>query len=137
MAEGILQASGETLFFMDADLLNLNQTYIAKILSQWQFGHTDMIIGYRNFRRGAARSTNIFRALSGERVLFRQDIIPLVPMIKESRYGVETLINLHYQDRGKVIHYTSMDGLIHPIKTQKMRVNEALPMFAEETMGAG
>ncbi|MCA9942808.1 MAG: glycosyltransferase family 2 protein [Ardenticatenaceae bacterium] len=134
MAEGVLRAKGETLFFVDADLLNLSDAHIAKILGQWQTGKADMIIGYRNFRRGAARSAILFRAFSGERALFRKDILPLVPAIKESQYGVETLINLHYRDQGKTIHYASLDGLIHPIKTKKMRVGEAIPMFIEETI---
>lgn len=132
MAEGILQAREETLFFVDADLLNLNEAHIAKILGEWHTGRAEMVIGYRNYQQRPAKSTSIFRVLSGERVVFRRDILPLVPVIRASRYGVETLINLHYHEQGKNVHYTSMDGLIHPIKTRKMGIRKAGSMYAEE-----
>lgn len=137
MAEGILAASGETLFFVDADLLNLSGDHITKMLDEWGNGRADMLIGHRDSRQGNNARTAFFRALSGERVMFRADIMPLVETVRESRFGVETLINLHYQDQGKTIHYVKMDGLFHPTKTEKVAFHEAIPMFAEEGIQIG
>ncbi len=52
--------------------------------------------------------------------------------IRDSRYGVEALINLHCRKEGKRIHYVRLVGLIHPIKLEKAGPTEALGMYTRE-----
>ena len=62
---------------------------------------------------------NPFKALSGERALWKKDIFPILDKIKHSRFGVETLINIYYQSQGKKIKYVMLNKLKHPTKFQK------------------
>ena len=129
MAEGILKAQGEILLFVDADLLDLSPAHIAQILYPLLGGAGDMVIGCPGREQGIAGSADLLRPLSGERALLRKDFLPLVASIRDSRFGVETLINLHYRKEGKRIGYIPLAGLIHPIKLEKAGLMEALGMY--------
>jgi hypothetical protein len=75
---------------------------------------------------------NPFRPLSGERALFRKDILPLVETIRNSRYGVETLINLYYRREMKQVRYVPLRGLFHPMKLEMVGPKEAAGMYTRE-----
>ena len=137
MAEGILHARGDILLFLDADLLNLSPAHVAMLLDAWQEGDVDMIIGRRAGKLAPTESLDVTASLSGERVVRRADILPLVPQIREARYGVETIINLHYRSLGKKVRYVSLHGLQHPIKTEKMALHQAAPHYASEGVQIG
>jgi glycosyltransferase involved in cell wall biosynthesis len=129
MAEGILKARGEILLLVDADLLNLSPAHIAQTLRPLLEGEADMVIGCPSRKQGIKEVVDPLRPLSGERALFREDILPLVLSIQGSRYGVETLINLHYRKEGKRVRYVRLAELIHPIKLEKVDPREALGMY--------
>ena len=132
MAEGISIARGELLLFVDGDLLNLTSHFIEQVLHPIHNGEADMVIGYPVRGEGWAWRINPLRPLSGERALFRTDILPLLDAIRESRFGVETLINLHYCKEGKRIRHVPLQGLIHPIKllTIRMKIDELCQSIA-------
>lgn len=132
MAEGISIARGELLLFVDGDLLNLTSHFIEQVLHPIHNGEADMVIGYPVRGEGWAWRINPLRPLSGERALFRTDILPLLDAIRESRFGVETLINLHYCKEGKRIRHVPLQGLIHPIKLEKTSPTDALGLYAQE-----
>ena len=134
MAVGIAQASGETLLFVDADLLTLTGAHIALLLDPWQDGEADMIIGYRSRIQGVTKYKGVFGSLSGERLLYRRDVVPLIPLIENSRFGVETIINLHYRRQGKRVRYVCLEGLIHPIKIEKAGLGEAVKQYADASV---
>ena len=90
-----------------------------------------MIIGHRNRIQIVTKYRSVFGPLSGERVLRRRDVVPLIPSIKNSRFGVETIINLHYRRQGKRVRYACLDGLIHPIKIEKTGLGEAVKQYAD------
>jgi glycosyltransferase involved in cell wall biosynthesis len=134
MAIGITHAHGETLLFVDADLLNLTSAHISMLLRPWQDGEADMIIGHRIRIQGITKFRSVFGPLSGERVLFRRDVVPLIPSIENSRFGVETIINLHYRRQGKRVRYVLLKGLIHPIKIEKAGLGEAVSQYANASL---
>jgi len=137
MAEGILHARGEALLFVDADLLNLSSRHITMLLDAWEEGEADMIIGRRAGKSALPEFFDLTAPLSGERMLRRADILPLVPRIREARYGVETIINLYYRSRDMKVRHVTLDGLQHPIKPQKMPLHEAAPQYAAEGIQIG
>ncbi len=47
---------------------------------------------------------NPFKSFTGERALWRKDILPLVDKMKKSRFGVETLINLYTNQKVKLLN---------------------------------
>jgi hypothetical protein len=53
--------------------------------------------------------------------------------MRNSKFGVETLINLHYQAQGKRVKYVMLEGLKHPTKFDKARSkSRAIKEFALE-----
>jgi glycosyltransferase involved in cell wall biosynthesis len=118
MAEGVINARNRILVFVDADLLNLEDRYIEQLVQPLVSGLADMVIGPPT-ENTVDDKFNPFKPLSGERALFRDDILPLVENMRESRFGVETLINLSYQSKKKRVLYVPLWGLVHPIKLQK------------------
>jgi hypothetical protein len=75
---------------------------------------------------------NPFKSFTGERVLLKKEILPILDKMKHSRFGVETLINLYYQSEGKRIKYVMLEGLKHPTKFDKTSSSQATKEFAKE-----
>ena len=115
---GIKYATGEILVFLDADLINLNKFHIIKLINPLIYNEADMVLGYPPKEKDFLNKINPFRSLTGERALYRKDIMPVLELIKDSGYGVETIINEKFKD--KKVKRINLDGLIHPIKTQKV-----------------
>jgi len=124
MAEGVINARNRILVFIDADLLNFEDRYVEQLVQPLVSGLADMVIGHPT-ENTVDDKFNPFKPLSGERALFRDDILPLVENMRGSRFGVETLINLSYQSRKMRVLYVPLWGLIHPIKLQKHSFNRA------------
>lgn len=134
MVEGILHAHGEILLFVDADLLNFNTSYILPLLQPLQEGSADMVIGYPVRKQDWGSKFMPLQRLSGERALYHHDVLPIVPRIDASGYGVETLINLHYRREKKCVQMVPLHGLIHPIKAEKAGPAKAVRMYTEEAL---
>jgi len=119
MAEGITNAKSDLLVFFDADLNNFKAEYIKQLIQQLLDGKAKMVIGQPTENNILDYRLNPFIALAGERALFRKDVFPLIEQMKETRFGVETLINLYYKANNMKTLYVSLRGLVHPIKMQK------------------
>lgn len=128
MFTGVVNTHSDILVFMDADLMNFDVKYIIQLIQPLIKGKADMVIGQptKNF---ADYHLNLFRPLAGERALFRQDILPLLDKMKDSRFGVETLINLHYKANNMKTIYVSLQGLQHPTKLQKYPFKQSVPEY--------
>ena len=132
MAMGVEHATGDILVFVDADLLGLNPQHIASIVHPLPRGDADMVIGYPSRGQAFLDAINIFRPLAGQRAVYRRDILTLVPQMRISRYGVETLINLHYRQEDRRVRYVRLDGVLHPVKLEKHSFARALWMYSHE-----
>ncbi len=132
MSEGILHARGEALAFVDGDLLNLDPDHVATFVDPLLSGQADMVIGYPSRGKGSTGGIDPVRMLSGERALWHEDILPLLRLIRDSRFGVETLINLYYRRQGKRLLFVPLRGLIHPIKLEKTAPWKATWLYALE-----
>lgn len=101
------------------DLLPFSEDTADMVLGQ----PMDTMIDYR---------INPFKSLTGERAMYRKDILPILEDIREIRFGVETFINLFYQAKGKRVKYVLLDGLTHPttfdktspVKATKKQISE-------------
>jgi glycosyltransferase involved in cell wall biosynthesis len=132
MARGIRCSSNDILLFVDADLLNFNTRHIDKLIRPLFEGKADMVVGYPTMNN-AIEKIDPFKPLTGERVVLKKDILPLLTRIEKSRFGVETLINLYYQTNKKRVQSIALRGLIHPVKLQKYTTPEALWMYTKAT----
>jgi glycosyltransferase involved in cell wall biosynthesis len=135
MAEGAAAARGDVLLFVDADLVNWNADYADKVLSPILDGQADMVIGYPQLENDPWDAADVFhyqRWLSGERALWRADLMPILSILRPSRFGVETLINMHYRTQHQPIRFVRLDGLHHVIKFEKSSHAEAWKEYVRE-----
>jgi glycosyltransferase involved in cell wall biosynthesis len=131
MAIGIEKALNEIIVFIDADLSNLNHEHIYLLTEPIIEEEADMVLGQAtetiiNYK------INPFKSITGERALKKANIVPIVDKMKQSRFGVETLINLYFQSQGMRIKYVMLKGLVHPTKFQKTSVIKASKQFVSE-----
>ena len=128
MAMGVEQAKGDIIVFIDADLSNLKEEHFFQLLSPILKNEADMVLGQAT-ETVINHKVNPFIILSGERALRKKDILPILDKIKHSRFGVETLINIHYQSQGKKIKYVILNKLKHPSKFKKTTAINATKEF--------
>ena len=131
MVAGVEEAKGEIVIFIDADLLGLECNHIKQMLKPLLNGEADMVIGPPTENK-IDEKLNPFQMLSGERAVYKKDILPLLEKMRSVKYGVELLINLHYKSQGKNIKYEFLWGIYHLIKFRKERLNTSLKNYAIE-----
>lgn len=131
MATGIEETAGEIIVFIDADLSNLKEDHFAQLITPVINNEADMVLGQAT-ETLINYNLNPFKSFTGERTLLRKDIVPLVDKMKESRFGVETLINLYYQSEGKTVKYVMLDKLEHPTKFDKTSTTQAMKEYVKE-----
>jgi glycosyltransferase involved in cell wall biosynthesis len=131
MATGVKYARNEIILFFDADVSNISKNHFDLLLQPIIEEKADMVLGQPsetliNYR------VNPFKSLTGERVVLKKDILPILDDIKEIRFGVETFINLYYQAHGKKLKYVLLSGLTHPNKYEKTTPQKATKEFIKE-----
>ncbi|MCK4678849.1 MAG: glycosyltransferase family 2 protein [Bacteroidales bacterium] len=131
MATGVKNAIGEIITFIDADLSNLTEEHFSQLLTPLISKEADMVLGQPT-ETVINYSVNPFKALTGQRTVWKSDILSILEDISSSRFGVETLINLCYKANGKRVKYISLNGLKHPTKFQKTSVTNATKQFVAE-----
>lgn len=132
MAEGVIHATTPVLVFVDADLLNFDPRYVGQLVRPLLEREADMVIGHPT-ENDLDHRLNLFKPISGERAVFKQDILPLLEQMRESRFGVETLINFYYRAQKKRVVYVPLWGLIHPTKLQKYSLRKATYEYWQES----
>ncbi|NPV42059.1 MAG: glycosyltransferase [Anaerolineae bacterium] len=132
MVAAALRAQGDLLVFLDADLKGLKGDHVQKLTEPLLKDKADMVIGDPQYASEVAKLFDPFRKLSGQRALWRRDFLPLVEEIRNTGFGIETLLNLSYKEQRKRIRYQSLDGLIHPIKLEKEKPIQATRQYLHE-----
>lgn len=131
MAKGIVKAKSENLVFIDADLSNFTTQHALQLIEPLQLGEADMVLGQAT-ETLIKHNLNPFKTLSGQRSVKKADIFTILERMRYSGYGVETLINMHFNSIGKKIKYVRLDKLIHPTKFQKTDAHNAFKGFVKE-----
>lgn len=135
MAVGVEKSKSEIIVFVDADLTELSAINLAnplrKLIDPIQNDEADMVLGLPyitilNYK------INPFKSLAGERSVKRDDILPLLSKMKDSKFGVETLINLYYQATGKTVKYILLAELDHLSKFNKTSAFSAAKQYIKE-----
>jgi glycosyltransferase involved in cell wall biosynthesis len=131
MAAGVEQASNDILLFFDADSIGIKREHFQNMLLPVKENEADMVLGHT-----AATLINVklkpFKAFTGERVLFKKDILPILDEIRNTRFGIETYINLYFQTHGKRIKYVYLEGLRTLTKYEKTSLFEATRQYFSE-----
>jgi glycosyltransferase involved in cell wall biosynthesis len=131
MVAGVEASEGEIIVFVDADLLGFEEKHIEQILNPLIKGEVDMVIGHPTENKFDEKF-NPLQMLSGERAVFKKDILPILEKMRTAKYGVETLINLYYKSQDKKIRYEFLWGIYHLIKFRKENLSSSLKNYATE-----
>jgi glycosyltransferase involved in cell wall biosynthesis len=131
MAMGVEQSNTNITVFIDADLSDLNENHLKQLLTPVLNNKADMVLGQPT-NTMIHCSVNPFKRLAGQRALKKDDILPILEKMKQSGFGVETLINLHYNSKNKIIKYVILNNLTHPTKFQKTSLPQAVKEFIME-----
>ncbi len=136
MVAGVENASGDIIVFVDADLVGLRCEHIEKLVSPLLANKADMVIGRRSYE--AALKIDITKPidvwLGGERACYKKDILPILDAVRESKFGIETLLNLYFKSKNKTIKIVDLDGLIHLKKYEKYRLDVAALNYTKATL---
>jgi len=131
MVHGVEISTNKIILFFDADVTNIKKEHFDILLAPLFNNEADMVLGQPS-ETLINYKVNPFRSLTGERALFKKDIIPILNDIREIRFGIETFINLYYQAQGKTIKYVLLEQLKHPTKYEKTSTAKATKEFVKE-----
>jgi len=131
MVHGVEIATGEIILFFDADVSKISENHFHQLLDPIMNNEADMVLGQPSETFIDYR-INPFKSLTGQRALFKKDLIPILEDIKEIKFGVETYINLYFQAHGMRIKYVLLKDLLHPTKYQKTTPINATKEFIKE-----
>ena len=131
MCYGILQANNEILLFFDADSYGIREEHFRDMMEPILTGEADMVLGYTSAAFMKYRLSP-FKSFTGERVLLKKDILPLIDQIQDLQFGIETYINYYYQTHGKRIKYVHLDGFHTLTKFGKRSLKEATRDYFKE-----
>lgn len=131
MAVGVESSGSDVLVFIDADQRTIPEGYINQLVSPVLNNECDMVLGYTtvNFFN---QEINPFKILTGERCLFKKDLEPILSKMKESRFGIETLLYFYYLSIEKTLKFIHLETLKHNSKFQKMNSVKATASYINE-----
>jgi len=131
MVHGVEISTSDIVLFFDADLSNIKKEQFDALLTPLLNDEADMVLGQPS-DTVIDYHINPFKPITGQRALFKKDIIPILDDIRYIRFGVETYLNLYYQAKGKRIKYVLLHDLKHPTKFQKTTPIKATREFIIE-----
>jgi len=131
MAVGVENSIFDIMLFVDADQRIIPTGYINHIVSPLLMNECDMLLGYSTVNI-LSQDVNPLKILTGERALYKEDIIPILDKMKESRFGVETLLYFYYISIGKSIKFIRLKGMTHNDKYKKMNRFKATANYINE-----
>ncbi len=89
LVEGIKRSKGEIVTFIDADLTNLSDNHLKTLFGPVLEGKYKVVLGYPS----NGWMPNVFSDLTGERVYYKNDLIPHLRKMAKTRFGVEIFLN--------------------------------------------
>ena len=131
MAVGVENATNEIIAFIDADQTNIISGYIEQMINPLIKKECDMVLGYSTVNI-LSKDVNPLRILTGERAMYKKDVTPILDKMKESRFGVETLLYFYFISIGKSIKFIKLIGLKHKVKYKKVSFRKATTNYISE-----
>lgn len=133
VASAVKKSTGDTLLFIDADTNNFCREHVDMLLSPVKIDPACMAIGLREGDKLLDKTLNaVLKSIGGERTIMKKYVIPLLPKIKKSGYGIETILNLSTVRHNRRIYYIPLPRLFHPLKTAKRTLTEVLKEYWRE-----
>lgn len=128
LAQGIKEATGDLLMFLDGDLVGLTHKDLDALLEPVLSGQVDMTIGITNC--WGIGTFEPFNQINGERVLHKKSVLSHLDKFKEVGNGVEFIINdLH---KRKKISEIKLPYVYILSKSEKAPIQEAMLGYVKE-----
>lgn len=94
LSEGVKSAKGEIVVFLDGDLVNLTIKHIGQLLSPVLKESKKAVLGYGTPTKDHFYATRSWvKNITGQRVYYRNDLLPHLKEIAKKKYGVEIYLN--------------------------------------------
>jgi glycosyltransferase involved in cell wall biosynthesis len=120
MTLGLAASSGEVVLFLDADLVGLQASHIEALLLPVTSGRADMTVGqFQSGRFWTTLSQRITPFLSGQRAVQRSKLDGMGDF-SNSRFGIETLLTLHFRKNHFPTELVMLQHLTHVVKEEKL-----------------
>jgi glycosyltransferase involved in cell wall biosynthesis len=117
---GAVQARGEILLFLDADLRGLQAAQVEALVNPVRAQHAAMTIGlFRGGRMATDLAQVISPNISGQRCLQREFFLS-VPLLDGCRSGVEIAITVYARAAKLPITLVPLEGVTHVMKEEKI-----------------
>lgn len=127
MAEGVRRARGDIVLFVDAHLLNLQDSHIRKLVEPLMEGEADVTLGI-----SLPKAVSPLWPWTGQRAYLRESFLPHLEVVERTRFGVEAYLNEAFE--GKRVVLVRLEGLIHLPKHQKMPLSEVFDSYLIEAV---
>jgi len=127
MAAAVEKARGRIVVFLDAHLLNLNDSHIRELTQPLIQGDADATLGI-----SLPKELSPLWPWTGQRAYFRGSLLPYLEDMKRARFGVETYLNDAL--KGKRVRLVRLKGLIHLPKYQKMPPAQIIDSYLTEAV---
>lgn len=129
LVAGIKKAKYNLLLFLDADLIDLKEQHLLKILGPIIFTkEADLVLGVfaiKYLRKNMATkiANRAFPSITGQRAIWKKNL-PKLSQLKNSRYSVDYIMTKHVPKRRRLI--VKLEGLSQMIKEEKGDLAKAL-----------
>ena len=131
MVVGVENARNNIIMFFDADSYGIREDHFRKMLEPIVENKADMVLGHTAAKL-AYYNLSPFKMYTGERVLLKKDLLPILDEIQDLRFGIETYINFYYHTHGKRTKYVFLEGLRTLTKFEKTTLIKATKDYIKE-----
>jgi len=133
LAGGIKKANGEIVVFLDADLINLTQKHLKKLILPILKGEKKAVLGYGTPRRNHFFASHpLVQMVTGQRAYEKKSLMPYLGKIAKTRYGVEIFLSSLFPKEDIVS--IPLIKLTHIWKHKKHKPQKAIKQYIQ--MGA-
>ncbi len=131
MVEGIKKTNSELIMFLDADFTNLSNIHIETLLKPILEENYRIVMGYL-LNPYNENTKNLASELTGQRVYYREDLLPYLEKMSTVRFGIEVLLNDIFKNiPTKKLPLKNLRGLY---KYEKFNSKEALKEYIKEVV---
>jgi glycosyltransferase involved in cell wall biosynthesis len=122
MQAGAGLTDADVILFLDADLMNLTEEHVNRLIEPVISGEAAMSIGkFRGGRFLTDLAQRISPNISGQRAI-RRELFLGVPRLHTSRMDVEVRINRYARRKRWRVKYVALPKVTHPLKEEKLGV---------------
>lgn len=119
LTTGANAATNDLLLFLDADLIDLKQEHVSRLIRPVQQGVCEMTLGvFRNGRRQTDWSHRLMPFLSGQRCL-RWSLFRHAPQIAQTRWSIEVALSFFAWRRNYRVQHVAWNGVTHQMRPEK------------------